>query len=110
MANTLNRERLGLVGRWLAMALLIAQFGAEVHLYSHPLSDSSEKLGTARTCGTCLASSQLQNAVGVAAPAAPVHSMAWVAVVAGGPRSRRPVPRPSGHSAPAHRLPSSDVD
>jgi hypothetical protein len=81
MANTLNRERLGLVGRWLPMALLIAQFGAEVHLYSHPLSDSSEKLGTARTCGTCLASSQLQNAVGVAAPAAPVHSMAWVAVI-----------------------------
>jgi len=81
MANTLNREGLGLVGRWLAMALLIAQFGAEVHLYSHPLSDSSEKMGTARSCGTCLASSQLQNAVGVAAPAAPERSIAWAAVI-----------------------------
>ncbi len=65
MATRLNRERIGLIGRWLAMALLVAQFGAEVHLYSHPLSDSSEKLGAARTCGTCLASSQLQNAVAV---------------------------------------------
>ena len=63
------------------MVLLVAQFGAEIHLYSHPLADSSEKLGAARSCGTCLASSQLQNAVGCAAPAAPVRSVAWVAVV-----------------------------
>lgn len=82
MATAMNRRRIGLIGRWLAMALLVAQFGAEVHLYSHPLSDASEKLGAARTCGTCLASSQLQNAVAVAAPAAPVRTVAWVAVVA----------------------------
>lgn len=106
MANTLNRERLGLVGRWLAMALLIAQFGAEVHLYSHPLSDSSEKLGTARTCGTCLASSQLQNAVGIAAPAAPVHSMAWVAVV---PVALAPAARSSPFRAFRSRAPPAFV-
>jgi hypothetical protein len=77
----LNRKRIGLIGRWLALALLVAQFGAEIHLYSHPLADSSEKLGTARNCGTCHASSQLQNAVAVAPPALPVRSIAWVTVV-----------------------------
>jgi hypothetical protein len=106
MAITLNRERLGLVGRWLAMALLIAQFGAEVHLYSHPLSDSSEKLGTARTCGTCLASSQLQNAVGVAAPAAPAHSMAWVAFI---PAALAPATRSSPFRAFRSRAPPAFV-
>jgi hypothetical protein len=78
----LNRERIGLIGRWLAMALLVAQFGAEIHLYSHPLAESSEKLGAARNCGICLASSQLQNAVAAPAPALPARSIAWVTFVA----------------------------
>jgi hypothetical protein len=106
MATRLNRERIGLIGRWLAMALLIAQFGAEVHLYSHPLSDSSEKLGTARTCGTCLASSQLQNAVDVALPAAPVRSIAWVAVV---PAAAAPATRSSTFRAFRSRAPPAFV-
>jgi hypothetical protein len=82
VAPKLNRERIGLIGRWLAMALLVAQFGAEIHLYSHPLAESSEKLGTARNCGICLASSQLQNAVTVAVPELPARSIAWVTLVA----------------------------
>jgi hypothetical protein len=106
MAKRLNRERIGLIGRWLAMALLIAQFGAEVHLYSHPLSDSSEKLGTARTCGTCLASSQLQNAVAVAQPATPVRSIAWVAVV---PAVATPATRSSPFRAFRSRAPPAVV-
>ena len=90
MALKLNRERIGLIGRWLALALLVAQFGAEIHLYSHPLAESSEKLGTARNCGTCLASSQLQNAVSVASPDLPARSIAWVTLVAeaGAPQTR----------------------
>jgi len=106
MATRLNRKRIGLIGRWLAMALLVAQFGAEVHLYSHPLSDSSEKLGAARTCGTCLASSQLQNAVGVAVPAAPVRSVAWVANV---PATAAPETRSSPFRAFRSRAPPAFV-
>ena len=67
MTWILNRRRIALLGRWLALFLLVAQFGAEIHLYSHPLTDPAERLGAARNCGTCLASSQLQNAVAVAA-------------------------------------------
>src|SRR5262245_12375781 len=77
----MSRKRLAQIGRWLALALLVAQFGAEIHLYSHPLADPSDRLGAARSCGTCLASSQLQNAVGVPPPAMPVRSIAWVTVV-----------------------------
>ncbi len=106
MATRLNRKRIGLIGRWLAMALLVAQFGAEVHLYSHPLSDSSEKLGAARTCGTCLASSQLQNAVAVALPAVPVRTVAWVAVI---PATASSETRPSPFRAFRSRAPPAFV-
>ena len=102
MAIQLNRERIGLIGRWLALALLVAQFGAEIHLYSHPLADSSEKLGTARNCGTCLASSQLQNAVAVAPPALPARSVAWAAVV---PEAAAPETRSSPFRAFRSRAP-----
>ncbi len=81
MALKLNRKRIGLIGRWLALALLVAQFGAEIHLYSHPLTDASETLGTARSCGTCLASSPLQNAMAAPPPVLPARSIAWVTVV-----------------------------
>lgn len=74
-----NRYRL--LGRVLALALLVAQFGAEIHVYSHPLTDPVERLGAARSCGYCLASSQLQIAVGAPASAMPVRSLAWVTIV-----------------------------
>ncbi len=74
-----NRYRL--MGQMLALALLVAQFGAEIHVYSHLLTDPTERLGVARGCGTCLASSQLQVAVGAPAPALPVRSLAWVTIV-----------------------------
>ncbi len=80
MDLTLSRRRIGQVCRWLALFLLVAQFGAEIHLYSHPLADPSDRLGAARSCGTCLASSQLQNAVAVPPPAMPVRTVAWVTI------------------------------
>jgi hypothetical protein len=77
-----------LIGRLLALAFLVAQFGAEVHLYSHPLADPADLLGAARSCGTCLASSQLQNAVGAPAPELPGLSIGWAAFV---PEFKSPV-------------------
>jgi hypothetical protein len=77
MTPVLNRRRIGQIGRWLGLALLLAQFGAEIHLYSHPLADPSDRLGAARGCGTCLASSQLQNAVAASPAALPVRTFAW---------------------------------
>ena len=74
-----NRYRL--IGRALALVLLVAQFGAGVHAYSHSLTDPAERLGAARSCDYCLASSQLQVAVGAPAPALPVRSLAWVTFV-----------------------------
>ena len=77
----MNGKRFRLIGRMLALALLVAQLGAEVHLYSHPLADPADMLGAARSCGTCLASSQLQHAVGTSPPPLPVLSIAWAAIV-----------------------------
>ena len=81
MTLELNRRRIGQIGRWLALALLLAQFGAEIHLYSHPLADPSERLGASRNCSACLASSQLQNAVAATPPTLPVRLVAWVTIV-----------------------------
>jgi len=106
VALTLNRRRIGQIGRWLALALLVAQFGAEIHLYSHPLADSSEKLGATRSCGTCLASSQLQNAVALAAPALPARSIAWAIFV---PEASSPVNRSSPFRAFRSRAPPAFV-
>lgn len=106
MALKLNRKRIGLIGRWLALALLVAQFGAEIHLYSHPLADSSETLGAARNCGTCLASSQLQNAMAVAPPVLPARSIAWVTVV---PEAAAPDTRSSPFRAFRARAPPAFV-
>ena len=77
----MTHKRMAHIGRWLALALLVAQFGAEIHIYSHPLADPSDRMGAARSCGTCLANSQLQNAVGTPSPDLPVRSIAWVTVV-----------------------------
>jgi hypothetical protein len=81
VALPVNRRSIGQIGRWLALALLVAQFGAEIHLYSHPLADAPDKFGAARNCGACLASSQLQNAVAAPPPAIHVRSIAWVNIV-----------------------------
>jgi hypothetical protein len=81
----MTRKRVAQIGRWLALALLVAQFGAEIHLYSHPLADPSDRMGAARSCGTCLASSQLQNAVGTPPLLLPVRSIAWATGVAEAP-------------------------
>jgi len=102
VALNLNRRRIGQIGRWLSLALLVAQFGAEIHLYSHPLADASETLGAARSCGTCLASSQLQNAVAAAPPALPARSIAWATVV---PAVTAPVTRSSPFRAFRSRAP-----
>ena len=77
----LIRNRFVRAGRWLGLVLLVAQLGAEVHLYSHALAEPSDELGAALSCRTCLASSQLQNAVGTAPPAMPVRSVAWMTIV-----------------------------
>ena len=81
MDLTFNSRRIGQVGRWLVLFLLVAQFGAEIHLYSHPLADPADRLGAARSCGACLASSQLQNAVAAPPAAVPVRTVAWVAIL-----------------------------
>ncbi len=80
-AQNLTRYRYRLLARVLALALLVAQFGVEIHIYSHPLADPPDQLGAARSCSYCLASSQLQIAVGTRASALPIHSPAWVTTV-----------------------------
>ena len=104
MALPLNRRSIGQIGRWLALALLIAQFGAEIHLYSHRLADAPDKLGVARNCGACLASSQLQNAVAAPPLAMPVRSIAWVTIV---PEAITPLTRSTPFRAFRSRAPPS---
>lgn len=82
MATNLNRNRFRWIGRWLALTLLVAQFGAEIHLYSHALADPSDRQGTAWSCGTCLASSQIQSAVAPPSPALPAFAPAFATRVA----------------------------
>ncbi len=81
----MKRDRIWLIGRWLALALLVAQFGAEFHLYSHALADPADGANPAKSCGTCLASSQLQHAVAPPSAVIPVHSIAWVTRLAQDP-------------------------
>src|SRR5262245_57816772 len=78
----MKRDRVRHIGRWLALALLFAQFGAERHLYSHALADSSDRMGPAKSCATCLASSQLQNAVAPPTAEIPARAIAYATVVA----------------------------
>ena len=42
----------------------------------------SDRMGPAKSCGTCLASSQLQNAVAPPTAEIPAHAISWVAVAA----------------------------
>jgi hypothetical protein len=78
----LTRAHTSLIARVLALALLVAQFGTELHVYySHALADPGNDPGAARYCGICLVSSQLQNAVGAPPPSLPARSVAWSAVI-----------------------------
>ena len=77
----MKRGRLQRISRWLAVALLLAQFGAEFHLYSHALAGPSDRMGPAKTCATCLASSQLQNAVAPPTAEVPAYAIAWATFV-----------------------------
>jgi hypothetical protein len=104
VALQLNRRNIGRIGRWLALALLLAQFGAEIHLYSHPLADSPDRLGAARTCGACLASSPLESAVAPPALALPSRAITWVTLV---PEARTPETRPAHFRAFRARAPPS---
>ncbi len=75
-------DRIYRIGRWLAVLLLVAQFGAEMHVSSHALADPVDRMGQAKSCSTCLASSQLQNAVAPPTAGIPVFTAAWAADVA----------------------------
>lgn len=99
---TLGGYRFRLIGRVLALALLVAQFGAEIHVYSHSLTNPTERQGAARSCGYCLASSQLQIAVGAPVSAMPVRSLAWVTIV---PEASAPVIRSEPFRAFRSRAP-----
>ena len=98
----LGGYRFRLIGRVLALALLVAQFGAEIHIYSHSLTDPAERLGATRSCGYCLASSQLQVAVGTAPAGLPVRSLAWVTIV---PEASAPTARSEPFRAFRSRAP-----
>lgn len=79
-----NRRRIEQFCRWLALCLLVAQLGADIHLSSHLLADPVDRLG-ARSCGTCLASSQLQQAMAATPPVMADRIVAWVATVSVAP-------------------------
>ncbi len=91
-----------MMGRVLALALLVAQFGAEIHAYSHSLTDPAERLGAARSCSLCLASSQLQIAIGTPEWAPPVRTVAWVTII---PETLAPAFHPSPFRAFRSRAP-----
>jgi hypothetical protein len=64
------------------LALLVAQFGAEIHLFTHALADPSDWLGAARSCAGCVASSHHQDAIAPSAPAMPAYSRLFATLVA----------------------------
>jgi hypothetical protein len=60
----LSRHRHRLIARVLALALLVAQLGAEAHAYSHLVTDQRGAPNSAQTCGKCLSFAPLTMAVG----------------------------------------------
>jgi hypothetical protein len=78
----MTRDRIRRIGRWLVLGLFVAQFGAEIHLSSHALAEPSDRMGPAKSCSTCLASSQLQNAVAPPTAGIPAHAAAFATIVA----------------------------
>lgn len=52
------------IARLLALALLIAQFGAEAHAYSHLTTNPHGVPGSLQSCATCLSFTPVTMAVG----------------------------------------------
>src|SRR5688572_13020509 len=98
----MSRSRFRWIGRWMVVALLAAQFGAEIHLYSHALADPADRMGAARSCSACLASSQLQSAVAPPSSPPPAFSLAFATAVAraAAPESNRALLRAFRARAP----------
>jgi hypothetical protein len=95
------------LARLLALALLLAQFGAELHVYyAHALADPVDHPGAVRSCGTCLTSAQLQSAAAPPMPALPAFSVAWTTAVI---EAAAPDPRSSPFRAFRSRAPPSLV-
>lgn len=62
--RVLIRRRLKLIARVLSLALLVGQFGAEAHAYSHLADDSKGLPGASQSCRACLSFAPVQAAVG----------------------------------------------
>lgn len=66
-AITLNRRPLQMLARVLSIALLVAQFGAQAHAYSHLSPDRDGIPSTTQSCATCLSFAPVTGAVGASA-------------------------------------------
>jgi len=70
------------IARLLALALLLAQLGAEVHACSHLVTDQPGVPGPGLSCGTCLSFAPLLSAVGAPQLVLLVHRREIECVVA----------------------------
>ena len=61
---TLSRHRQRLIARLLALALLVAQFGAEAHAYSHLAKDTDGAPNSTQYCTKCLSYAPVTIAAG----------------------------------------------
>jgi hypothetical protein len=68
----LSRHRRQLIARVLALTLLLAQFGAQAHAYSHLASDLRGAPHALQSCATCLSFAPVTMAVGSAPCVMPV--------------------------------------
>ena len=66
---TLSRHRQRLIARLLALALLVAQFGAEAHAYSHLAKDPDGSPTSSQYCTKCLSYAPVTIAAGGMLPA-----------------------------------------
>ena len=55
-----------MLARLLSIALLLAQFGAEAHAFSHLRTDPHGAPNTTQTCATCLSFAPVTSGVGAA--------------------------------------------
>jgi len=63
-APTLSRHRQWLIARLLALALLVAQFGAEAHAYTHLARNPDGAPGSTQYCAKCLSFAPVTVAAG----------------------------------------------
>lgn len=61
---TLSRKRHQLIARVLALALLVAQFGAQTHAYSHLARNTHGVPSSMQSCATCLSFAPVTMAAG----------------------------------------------